>query len=352
MPNPSLNPFMHPFSFASNTNKKRIFCLGGSATLGVPFEQNQNQTFPGQLSEILHTSGEEVEVINLGGASFGSDHVLALGIEALKYNPDFLLVYSGNNEFFTHMINLEKSNQDWIHQPNPTSHVTAYIQQSLFEKPTAISLEKNQKERWTELLQAMLNDPSHVDEQSHKRVDPIQDKVIKRFINNLQTLYKQAEKQNVPILFAVVPSNLYTPPALSLHTPKQISKEEWNSKLYEVDTRRDSCIVDLDSLTKQNPWNAQGWYKAGECARLHNAPSEEYFYSALNLDMLPGRPNQAMQSSLLKSSLPLVLFEATPEYFHDSCHLTQEGYRALAHNFATEVLIHWNYQQKKIQQEP
>lgn len=351
-PNPALKSFVHPFSFAAQPSKKRIFCLGGSATLGVPFEKNQEKTFPGQLFKQLYDSGEETEVINLGGASFGSDHVLALGTEALSYNPDFIIVYSGNNEFFNHMINLEQVNYDWVQQPTPKLHLLAHLQKILSITPTAVSLEKKQEERWTELLYAMINTSQHVDEKNKTRTDPIQKAVIERYIHNLRTLYQRAHDKNVPILFTVVPSNLYTPPALSLHSPKQKNKEQWTSSLHSVDIKSEACTKKLALLLKQNPWNAQGWYQAGLCAQEQKLPSDSYFLSALNLDMLPGRPNQSLQKSLLDSSLPLVLFDAQPEYFHDSCHLTQEGYTALAHTFALEILVSWNFQQKKILQNP
>ena len=173
-----------------------------------------------------------------------------------------------------------------------------------------------------------------------------------RYIHNLSTLYQRANDKNVPILFTVVPSNIYTPPAISLHSPQQKNKEEWTSSLLNVDTKSKSCTEKINLLLKQNPWNAQGWYQAGLCAQEQKIPSDSYFLSALNLDMLPGRPNQSLQKALLERSFPLVLFDARPEYFHDSCHLTQEGYTALAHVFASEILIKWNFQQKKILQNP
>ena len=54
---------------------KRIFAFGGSATLGVPVENTPPMTVPGQLSDMLSKVGLQNETLNLGGASFGSDHV-------------------------------------------------------------------------------------------------------------------------------------------------------------------------------------------------------------------------------------------------------------------------------------
>ena len=44
----------------------RVFCFGGSATLGVPVEREPERTFPGQLEGLLTREGLDAEVINLG----------------------------------------------------------------------------------------------------------------------------------------------------------------------------------------------------------------------------------------------------------------------------------------------
>ena len=342
VPSTNLSSFINPFSFTKTTEKKRVFCFGGSTTLGVPFEKEQHKTFPGQLQELLSAAGEEVEVINLGGASFGSDHVLALGIEALQYEPDFFVVYSGNNEFFNHIINLELHNRNWVYQTSPTSHLLAYMQTSLVQK-TAKEIQQTQETRWSQLLQSSIRHHNDIDESQQKRNDPIQDSVIERYLYNLKELNKHAQRHNVPIIFVVVPSNLYTPPAISIHSPSLSSPHKWEQELSSVDIHHPSCQTRLERLTQQNPWNALAWYQKAQCAQNHDEPHLIERLSALNLDMLPGRPNQKMNESLLKSSLPLHLFEAQPEYFHDSCHLTELGYHHLARGISTEILYRWNF---------
>ncbi|MAA78253.1 MAG: hypothetical protein CL916_03260 [Deltaproteobacteria bacterium] len=350
-PNPNLSSFVHPFSFTKNTNRKRVFCFGGSTTLGVPFEKDQKITFPGQLEKFLSASGEEVEVINLGGASFGSDHVLALGLEALQYEPDFFVIYSGNNEFFNHIINLEQSNQNWTYQPQPTFHLLAYFQMFLFSK-TAREIQQTQQERWNTLLQAHIQNSEDVDEINRRRNDSIQNAVITRYIRNLRELNKSAHNKNVPIIFVVVPSNLYTPPAISIHSPTLSSTQKWEAELSLIDIENPSCQIKLDILTKQNPWHAYAWYQKARCAQNHNEPHQQDRVAALNLDMLPGRPNQIMNEHLLKSEFPLFLFEPKPEDFHDSCHLSQSGYQTLAKGISAEIVSQWNFSQQKILQSP
>lgn len=77
----------------------RIFCFGGSTTYGRPY---QAQTaFPAWLEILLNAEepDHEHEVINAGGISYASYRILQLIKEAVKYEPDLFVVYTGHNEF-------------------------------------------------------------------------------------------------------------------------------------------------------------------------------------------------------------------------------------------------------------
>jgi tetratricopeptide (TPR) repeat protein len=74
----------------------RIFCFGGSATRGTPFA---GAGFPEFLQSILdRTSRSKVEVINLGADGFTSGMVAEVFRDALAFDPDLCIIYSGNNE--------------------------------------------------------------------------------------------------------------------------------------------------------------------------------------------------------------------------------------------------------------
>ena len=78
----------------------RIMTFGGSATAGLGY--SPNVTFSRQLARMLEASHPErtIEVGNLGIVSLASRQVASLVEEAaLEYDPDALIVYSGNNEF-------------------------------------------------------------------------------------------------------------------------------------------------------------------------------------------------------------------------------------------------------------
>lgn len=78
----------------------RIMTFGGSATAGLGY--SPNVTFSRQLERMLEKShpGRLIEVGNLGIVSLASRQVAQLVEEAVRaYDPDALIVYSGNNEF-------------------------------------------------------------------------------------------------------------------------------------------------------------------------------------------------------------------------------------------------------------
>ena len=81
-------------------NTLRIVTFGGSATAGLGF--SPNVTFARHLERMLTLAYPEhsVEVINLGIVALSSRQVKLLAEDAAnRYEPDLLVIYSGNNEF-------------------------------------------------------------------------------------------------------------------------------------------------------------------------------------------------------------------------------------------------------------
>ncbi len=78
----------------------RIFCLGGSTTVGFPYG------FAGSFSTFLRDRlkktfpEKSIEVINLGMTATNSFTVNDIAHELLSYQPDLFIVYDGHNEFY------------------------------------------------------------------------------------------------------------------------------------------------------------------------------------------------------------------------------------------------------------
>ena len=87
------------FSRQKRTGTYRIFCVGGSTTLGRPYDDTTS--YCGWLREFLKTAdpSRSWEVINAGGISYASYRVALLMKELVQYDPDLVIIYSGHNEF-------------------------------------------------------------------------------------------------------------------------------------------------------------------------------------------------------------------------------------------------------------
>lgn len=78
----------------------RIFCLGGSTTVGFPYWYNAS--FSSFLRDRLQSTFPDraIEVINLGMTATNSYTVLDMTEDLFELEPDLLIVYDGHNEFY------------------------------------------------------------------------------------------------------------------------------------------------------------------------------------------------------------------------------------------------------------
>jgi len=81
-------------------NSYRIIAMGASTTVGDPF--GAQTAFPRLLGEMLSDAQPErsYEVANCGVVAISSLDVLLLHRQALKYEPDAILIYTGHNEAY------------------------------------------------------------------------------------------------------------------------------------------------------------------------------------------------------------------------------------------------------------
>ena len=94
-------PFFPPQEFSAKkpTNGFRIFCLGGSTVHGHPYQSPTS--FPAWLE--LELAGSDptrmYQAVNCGGVSYASYRLRPIVQEVLQYQPDLIIVATGENEF-------------------------------------------------------------------------------------------------------------------------------------------------------------------------------------------------------------------------------------------------------------
>lgn len=82
----------------------RIFALGGSAALGWP--HSDAVSYAGLLERKLQAlyPDRSVEVVNAAGNTYASFRVKVVFDEIIEYDPDLILIWSGNNEFVEDVV--------------------------------------------------------------------------------------------------------------------------------------------------------------------------------------------------------------------------------------------------------
>jgi hypothetical protein len=103
------------FAAAKPTNSFRVFCFGGSTVHGHPYESET--AFPQWLELELHTcdpNRRRFEAINCGGVSYASYRLAPLVKEVASYQPDLIVVATGENEFLEDRTYQPFKARSWI----------------------------------------------------------------------------------------------------------------------------------------------------------------------------------------------------------------------------------------------
>ncbi len=96
--NPSTSP--DTFEPVKTPGTFRIFCLGGSTTVGYPY------WFYGSFSSFLRDRlfrifpDKQIEIINCGMTATNSFTALDMAEDIMPYEPDLIIDYDGHNEFY------------------------------------------------------------------------------------------------------------------------------------------------------------------------------------------------------------------------------------------------------------
>ena len=370
--------FMHEVDYAVQrpAGVFRVFCFGGSATLGVPVESTPEQTFPGRLQALLEEGGLQAEVINLGGASFGSSKVVELMSLAAGHQPSAFVVYSGNNEFFEYSLELHRHN---AHQAERLLERRSGLRlvRWLFgasdrlrgvapnaEPPGPQELELLQRALVRSAVEGeMAADPQASPErlgQLMRRRDAPYRAVVARYEANLDAMVQTA-RGVAPLILVTVPANLHEAPFEVAHSPSLSAGDlgRWERLVSRATEQLSAgelqqAVDTLDAAIALDPVHARAYALQGEAlADLGDYQrAATSLHNALELDLAPGRPTAAQGEAIQALHDPPAVVVVDPSasfeakslagggkgYFHDSCHLTPEGYALLARHLVQPLL--------------
>jgi tetratricopeptide (TPR) repeat protein len=286
----SLDPtaFMSP----KPANTFRVFIVGESAAKGNPYVRplSAGAHLESMLRDVW--PDRNVEVINLGVTAVASFPVLGIMTEALEYEPDLIVAYLGNNEFFGAygVASLHSAGR------SPTMIRLLRAVRSLGVAQFMDSLRGSPPNTSQTLMETMLG-------QSFLATD---DPLRAAAAHNLETfvgeMIDRCKAAHVPIVVCTPPANerdlapLGAEDLSGLPSGQQAGQSASSTLIMQCRAKLDSdpeaALSAAEIAMMASPRNATIPYLRGQALRRlgRHAEAAESFHWALSLDTMPWRP--------------------------------------------------------------
>lgn len=182
----------------------RVFILGGSAAAGWPYEIGEFST-----ARLLHKKlsllfpNRTIEVLNVAGGTYGSHRVKSVLDEVINYQPDLIVIYSGNNEFLENFVYRRRL------PPQPLNHLAlARIGYDIFSrlnnyKPSYNIDDFNIKDQTSNRIAFAFGKASNYRKDPQQFAD-----MLDHYRYNIDSMVTTCQQQKVDVLLLNVPANL------------------------------------------------------------------------------------------------------------------------------------------------
>ena len=307
----------------------RGFVIGGSAAAGYPFESNQS--FSKLLEKALEASGQfpQVEIINLAFPGFATDQLVKIVNDILRYQPNFVIAYTGENEFAPLIIPTQKK--------KPILKTVQFL--SNLKRNHSISQ----------------NDGFFLDVQTENASSIDHRQATENFINNIQSIANLYEKKKTPLIIMEGANNLVDCApfqsrldqelidfirefAHAIAEQKKAQLPSLISKTQTLDAYRGNANLHflnglaIDILEKESTEALASYFRAIELDQLQIRFSTELFTMLLLDPLMQKREYQYVQIT----SLPQLILQDNPYLvlsnliFTDHINLNQKGHKIAA----------------------
>lgn len=307
-------PYEELFKVNKSPNTFRIFCLGESTMYGYPYPSNATapRFLRDQLAELF--PGRTIEVVNFGIPAVSSAVVLDILKEAVTYQPDLIIIYSGHNEFYgtygvasTEYLAQNKHFLDFYMQLRKLKLFQLARNSILSAKSLFVS--QAPSTRRSTFLERMVQD-KYIPLGSQKYI-----KAREMFEGNLRDMVSVSRNAGVPILFCTLVSNWKDlPPFISMSssTATDSSRSRWNQS-YEhgLELQRSGKDPEARDLFQQaialDSMRADAHYHLAQCLLKTQQfeGSKNEFLRAKDLDVLRFRATSEFNEIIRRvSALP------------------------------------------------
>jgi tetratricopeptide (TPR) repeat protein len=285
------------------TNTVRIFCVGESAMQGYP--QPRHLASSAFLQKMLEDvwPARQVEVINLGTTAIASFPVLGIMTEALEFEPDLMVIYTGNNEFFgTYGVASagRAGGKPWMLRANRFLHSLALVQ-------GLGRLLASDSEDFDHTLMETMMAQNYIGPDDWRR-----QAAADILHHNLAEMIRRCRARGVPVLVCTLPANERDlapigndkldelPVDVQTEVKSLLSTAEMKLRESGVE----SALPALQRVLKLCPKHARAHFLLGKCfgqsGKVHEAL--EQFVAARDLDTMPWRPPSLAQDAVLRAA--------------------------------------------------
>jgi lysophospholipase L1-like esterase len=321
----------------------RGFVLGGSTADGWPFESNQSWSKILERNINYQYKKNKVEIINLGISAMSSYYVRDMAKKLIKYQPDFIIIYAGHNEYY--------------------GTVSATTGKNRFLKILYLDFKEF---KLFQLVQRLISpyrksSSTLMAQQFAKNRNIPQDekfdaKVTEDFIRNMDDTISIFQKKNIPVMIVEPISNLIDMPPFSseresvirndiavcekaISEKNALNYQKQMTKIRSENTRSDALVEYIEGLYQ---------YKMNQQIQLN------HFILAKDLDSVPFRARTVLTESLKKYAdlrdsgvyyillKNLIEIKYGPDYFSkkifiDHLHFNLQGQAILAKEVAYDL---------------
>lgn len=282
----------------------RVIAVGESAMRGFPQPRGLGSTH--FLEAMLRAARPDVtpEVVNLGVTAIASYPVLEVLTEALEYQPDLVVVYVGNNEFFGSygVASLNRAgNTPGAMRLQRRLRSTAIVQgvSALFASAPGKEAEGRT------LMETMMGRSYTAPD------DPIREQAASNLGYFVSEMIERCKARGVPVMVCTLPCNQRDLAPLgdteqSITDPAEL--ERVKRLMLDMGTRVLSdpagAETDLRAVINAHPMHARAWYWLGRALESQKKPDEAAaaLQKATDLDPMPWRPpapsNRALRDAV------------------------------------------------------
>ncbi|GKS57810.1 hypothetical protein YTPLAS18_13370 [Nitrospira sp.] len=221
------------FAAKKDPNTMRIICIGASASAGWPHQGDEIYTVYLQKALERAYPGRQFEVLNLSAHAYAAYRVRLVFEEAILFEPDVVVIWSGNNEFLERR--LYRNQPKWLEVlANLANESLAYrglrgsrVGRWAWPDNTLSAYERGHHlyTMWSKLEQVAVT----------LRTEPEQFAAVQRhYMASLESMVATAERRGIPVVLATVPVNLRDwRPAVSCNSIDGAAKEHWQGRYLE-----------------------------------------------------------------------------------------------------------------------